>query len=335
MCTRQGVFGKIYKIVNKQNGKIYIGKTIKSIQERFNEHLKTARRWAREAALRKAHPYNSRLYPAIVLHGPETFECLLLEDNIPLALLDTREQFWIAALNTTDDTCGYNISKGGRGGALFAGHTHTKAVREKLSYWAKRNIKLDDTSLRNRQRPRTTQLQNLSTGKVHYITELPKGYYYPHYVVQSPWNSKIYVSDGQFYISLGCAKTLLLGLSVEDRLKILAGLTQERKTRRQKTRGVKKILTQEEHAILSLRQTSLKQQLRQHLFTERCKAYKIDPQEYILVYNKYKEHCPNKHLELYYNMPYSMVRWFNEYLGLVGGKSGHSKGKITLEKNNS
>ena len=30
--------GKIYKITNKVNGKIYVGQTIKSLKERFQKH---------------------------------------------------------------------------------------------------------------------------------------------------------------------------------------------------------------------------------------------------------------------------------------------------------
>lgn len=38
------VTGKIYKITNLDNKKIYIGKTIKTLEQRFQEHIVTAKR---------------------------------------------------------------------------------------------------------------------------------------------------------------------------------------------------------------------------------------------------------------------------------------------------
>lgn len=35
---------KIYKIINLVTGKIYIGKTVKELQTRFQEHITTAKR---------------------------------------------------------------------------------------------------------------------------------------------------------------------------------------------------------------------------------------------------------------------------------------------------
>ena len=54
--------GFIYKIENKQNQKIYIGKTVNTIRERWTEHLDEARRGD-----------NSLLHKAIRKYGENGF----------------------------------------------------------------------------------------------------------------------------------------------------------------------------------------------------------------------------------------------------------------------
>jgi group I intron endonuclease len=54
---------KIYKITNTVNQKIYVGCTIKSIDERFQEHKSRA----------KVAKYKSKLYNSINKYGIENF----------------------------------------------------------------------------------------------------------------------------------------------------------------------------------------------------------------------------------------------------------------------
>ena len=67
----------IYKIVNDVNGKLYIGKTTKTIEERYNRHLQNAR-----------NKVNRYLYDAMNHYGVEHFSISLIEecvDNIVIS----------------------------------------------------------------------------------------------------------------------------------------------------------------------------------------------------------------------------------------------------------
>ena len=125
--------GYIYKITNKINNKIYVGKTLQSVEKRFREHLIEAVRWADK----KNRTYSSRFYPALLKYGEDNFVVETIEE-CPDSIIDEREKFYIKTLNSLDETVGYNISPGGLGGPLFLGHKHSIETLKKLSeknYW--------------------------------------------------------------------------------------------------------------------------------------------------------------------------------------------------------
>ena len=113
--------GYIYKITNIINGKLYIGQTRKTIEERFQAHLKNA----------KNH-VNRYLYDAMNKYGYDNFILSLIEecdDN----LLDEREIYWIAFYNTTDKNLGYNMTIGGGGGDVWTNNPHKEETSRKIS----------------------------------------------------------------------------------------------------------------------------------------------------------------------------------------------------------
>lgn len=61
----------IYKITNKINGKVYIGKTLNSIQKRWREHLIDSK---------KRRCEKRPLYSAINKYGEENFEIEQIEE---------------------------------------------------------------------------------------------------------------------------------------------------------------------------------------------------------------------------------------------------------------
>ena len=93
----------IYKITNNINGKIYIGKTMRSIKQRWKEHL---------ANIKKEECKNRPLYRAINKYGVENFSIEEIEECSDIILSD-REKYWIEYYNSFKN--GYNATKGGDG----------------------------------------------------------------------------------------------------------------------------------------------------------------------------------------------------------------------------
>ena len=78
------ILGNIYCITNTVNNKAYVGKTLLSIQKRFQQHLQDAKRFT-----------DRPLYRAINKYGAENFSITLLEE-VEQSQLSSREQYWIA-----------------------------------------------------------------------------------------------------------------------------------------------------------------------------------------------------------------------------------------------
>ena len=95
----------VYKITNKVNGKIYIGQTSRSIEERFFEHKRDA---FRETNSKRP------LYSAIRKYGIDAFSIELIEETEnPLE----REKYWIEYFGSFKN--GYNATVGGEGGSYI------------------------------------------------------------------------------------------------------------------------------------------------------------------------------------------------------------------------
>lgn len=97
--------GQIQKIVNDINNKVYIGKTERSIEERFKEHCldKDKRRSEKRP-----------LYSAMNKYGIEHFHIELVEEVEEN--LEEREIYWINYYNSYHN--GYNATLGGEGKSL-------------------------------------------------------------------------------------------------------------------------------------------------------------------------------------------------------------------------
>lgn len=113
--------GYIYKITNKINGKIYIGQTKKTIEERFQEHLKKA----------KIHT-NRYLYDAMNKYGYENFIVSQIEECAN-SKLDEREIYWIAFYQSNNKQYGYNMTIGGGGGDTWITNPHKEEIAKKIS----------------------------------------------------------------------------------------------------------------------------------------------------------------------------------------------------------
>ena len=93
----------IYKITNQINGKIYIGKTMKTIPERWKEHCQD---YTRERCEKRP------LYSAMNKYGLEAFTIEQVEECSD-EILNERETYWIEYYGSFKN--GYNATRGGDG----------------------------------------------------------------------------------------------------------------------------------------------------------------------------------------------------------------------------
>ena len=91
----------IYKITNKQNGKIYIGSAY-NLPNRISTH---------KSRLKKNKHRNKHLQSAFNLYGEEAFEFEVLEFVQNRELILEREQFYLDFYVAYDREVGYNIAK--------------------------------------------------------------------------------------------------------------------------------------------------------------------------------------------------------------------------------
>ena len=114
----------IYKIINNINGKIYIGKTNETIEERFKIHVKDSKK-----EIEKHRP----LYRAFNKYGIENFSVEKVEECSP-DVVNERESYWIEYYNSFH--YGYNATRGGDGRSyldydlILKTWKQTKSIRE-------------------------------------------------------------------------------------------------------------------------------------------------------------------------------------------------------------
>ena len=111
--------GFIYKIVNKENNKKYIGQTINNINRRWSAHLS-----------RSKTDCNYALYSAIRKYGTDCFKIEILE-KCQIKDLDNREKYWIEKYHTFLGE-GYNMTEGGDINPML-GKKHSEKTKKILS----------------------------------------------------------------------------------------------------------------------------------------------------------------------------------------------------------
>ena len=109
------MYGVVYLIWNKVNGKKYVGQTVQPLKVRFNEHVRKKDNMLIGKAIRK--------------YGKENFYCGVIKTCESKEELDYWEKFFIAALKSKK-TYGYNLTDGGEG---FIGYHPTPEMRAKQS----------------------------------------------------------------------------------------------------------------------------------------------------------------------------------------------------------
>jgi group I intron endonuclease len=103
------MYGYIYKITNKINGKLYIGQTTRTVATRFNEHLYRAEYYCNKYGDKK-YKY-MHLYLAITKHGAENFIVETIDCADSKKELNKKERYWINFYDSIKT--GYNMMPGG------------------------------------------------------------------------------------------------------------------------------------------------------------------------------------------------------------------------------
>jgi GIY-YIG catalytic domain len=93
----------VYKITNKINGKCYIGKTIRSLDERWQQH------WCDARAAR----YSNKFHNALRKYGRENFDIYVVAEVDNPDILDEVERMAIEHFDSFKN--GYNSTLGGNG----------------------------------------------------------------------------------------------------------------------------------------------------------------------------------------------------------------------------
>ena len=97
--------GIIYKITNTINGKIYIGKTLETMEKRWKEHQRDSMRFT-----------DRPLYKAMNKYGIKNFTIEVIEEP-EIEILSQRECYWIEHYDSYH--FGYNATLGGDGKVLY------------------------------------------------------------------------------------------------------------------------------------------------------------------------------------------------------------------------
>lgn len=152
----------VYKLVNKANGKFYVGKTKKSVQRRFREHASSAKSGSR-------YP----LHCAIRKHGLDAFKIDVLQRCDTVEGLNRAEIEWIEKLDA--QATGYNLTRGGEGVVGHTGWHHTEETKRILStknrgkkHDAKTRVKISEATRKQMEDPvRREKSGDSMRGKKH------------------------------------------------------------------------------------------------------------------------------------------------------------------------
>ena len=96
------MYGYIYKITNSVNNKVYIGQTTRTVEQRFQEHLKSCSEKSKSTL---------HLYQAMNLYGKDKFQIEQIDIAASQEELNQKEIYWIEYYDSM--TNGYNMMPGG------------------------------------------------------------------------------------------------------------------------------------------------------------------------------------------------------------------------------
>ena len=141
------VYGYVYLIRNRVNGRVYVGQTVNDIKSRWYSHVSMSE---------NAKP-RMVVCRAIKKHGKENFDLVELHRAYSRDELDSMEVKAIFSFEADNPNFGYNVASGGAGPKNYK---VTKQQRDKISAFHK-GRKQSDTQIANRVKSLTGKKRTL------------------------------------------------------------------------------------------------------------------------------------------------------------------------------
>jgi group I intron endonuclease len=113
---------QVYVIVNKMNGKMYVGSTKVKLSTRFNRHL-----------IKVNQGSNNSIHRAIRKYGKENFDIRMIEEYSSKETMLQGEIELIAYFDTYKSKYGYNDTLGGEGGNTNGGKKFSEEWKLEMS----------------------------------------------------------------------------------------------------------------------------------------------------------------------------------------------------------
>lgn len=142
----------IYKITNIQNNKVYIGQTIRPIEQRFHRHLNDALN----------NIIDTHFARAIKKYGKDNFIIEQIDTAETQEELNKKEQYWIKYYNSVEE--GYNETD-----AIYkcGGNTYQSKTEEEMEV-IKEKIRQTKLGAKNPMARKVKRI-NILTGKIDYF----------------------------------------------------------------------------------------------------------------------------------------------------------------------
>lgn len=115
----------VYKITCRDNGKVYIGQTNKTLEERLHKHFSFA-------FTEKERSKNHKFARAIRKHGKEAFDIEIIETVNNQEELDEREFYWINYYNAVEEGYNSRADKGKCGGDTLSQHWNKEEISQRI-----------------------------------------------------------------------------------------------------------------------------------------------------------------------------------------------------------
>ena len=150
--------GIIYKAINLQNNKVYIGQTIKTLEQRINKHYYDA-------------SYdNLYFHKALNKYDKEDWKWEVIDEFCSFEELNSKEKYWIAYFNSNNLDKGYNLTEGGAGVIGLTKESYDKMRKTRINNSSNENYKQKEQKVLNSKK-KNKAVRCLNTGIIYSCPE--------------------------------------------------------------------------------------------------------------------------------------------------------------------